>query len=108
MALVKKTGTFTGAGESSYGIRTSLSTIKTLTVYHDTNDVQTQGLHILCYDETNGTFATFGTNIFLSRTTSGLSISKSGSISIATWNPSAAAARVGNNVKYTWIAYGEE
>lgn len=106
MALVKKTGTFTGTGKS-HDIRMSLSTIKTLTVYRDTTDTQTQGLFILCYDETNGTFATSGSGI-ITRTTSGLSISKSGNISIATWNPSVAAAKVGNNVKYTWIAYGEE
>lgn len=106
MALIKKTGTFTGAGKS-HGIRMSLSTIKTLTVYRDTTDTQTQGLFILCYDETNGTFATAGSSLII-RDTSGLSISKSGSISIATWNPSAAAAKVGDGVTYTWIAYGEE
>lgn len=106
MALVKKTGTVNGTGKVQ-SINTSLSQIKSMTIYR--NVLDSTGLMILCYDETNGTFSTFcgsynATTKQVNRDSKALTVN-GGSI---TWEPYTANARLANGKQYTWIAYGEE
>ena len=103
MALVKKTGTVTG----NRSISTSLSQIKSIMIYR--NVLDSTGLLILCYDEINGTFATFCASYTetvknFNRDSKPLTVN-GGSV---TWDPYTSTARLADGKKYTWIAYGEE
>ena len=102
--LIRKTGTITGKGTNT-SFTVQLTTIKTLVIYRETMD--SIGLLLLCYDETNGSYATFAgsdLNSLLNRESKQLEVSGGG----VNWSPYSQYARLANGKTYKWIAYGEE
>jgi hypothetical protein len=105
--LTRKTGTFKGTGATTTSFTVALTTIKTLVIYRDF--VESTGLIMLTYDDTNGSLGVFSnssssSNMLINIDSKQLSVS-GGSVS---WNPYTQNARPASGVTYNWIAYGEE